>query len=242
MALMRRNKETPESLQGVTEQDLVAKDMAAPAPRQKLSPALAGGLLALPLLALGAWYFLGSQSVDSVSDDATTISSLPMTSASPSASPGASPGASPTSVPPGRVLVPQQVPPGPNARVVKPGQAGIKPPSVPQGVPVVAPAKKGAPPRLVPAAGAPTPVQPPPGLGAIPGRRGVRDEVVVSPRRGAVSSVPPAQFAQLKALWKQGARAKQSGDIAGARRAWEAMLKLRPGHPGVQEAIDKLGG
>ncbi len=24
------------------------------------------------------------------------------------------------------------------------------------------------------------------------------------------------------------------------RAAWEQMLKIRPGHPGVQEAIDKL--
>ena len=46
--------------------------------------------------------------------------------------------------------------------------------------------------------------------------------------------------AQLTALWKQGATAKQSGDYESARAAWQAALKLAPGHPGFQEAIDEL--
>lgn len=45
---------------------------------------------------------------------------------------------------------------------------------------------------------------------------------------------------RLQELWKQGADAKHRGDIAGARAAWEEMLRVRPGHPLVQEAIDKL--
>jgi hypothetical protein len=44
----------------------------------------------------------------------------------------------------------------------------------------------------------------------------------------------------LKSLWKQGADAKHRGDYDGARRAWTKILQLRPGHPGIQGAIDKL--
>lgn len=50
----------------------------------------------------------------------------------------------------------------------------------------------------------------------------------------------PALKAQLKALWNQGAAAKHERNYGGARRAWQKMLQLRPGHPGVQEAIEKL--
>ena len=57
---------------------------------------------------------------------------------------------------------------------------------------------------------------------------------------GPRSTVPPALLKQLKDLWKQGAAAKQRGDIAGARAAWTKMLQLRPNHPGVQSAINKL--
>ena len=56
----------------------------------------------------------------------------------------------------------------------------------------------------------------------------------------ATSSVPPALAKQLAALWKKGADAKHAGNIAGARAAWTQMLRLRPNHPGVQEALDKL--
>ena len=76
------------------------------------------------------------------------------------------------------------------------------------------------------------------------------DGVPIAP--GAVGGAPalvggkmmpaptPALLSQLKVLWKRGAAAKQKGDIAGARAAWTKMLQLRPGHPGVQSAIDKL--
>lgn len=56
----------------------------------------------------------------------------------------------------------------------------------------------------------------------------------------AVQPVSPALQAQLRQLWQQGAQAKWRGDYAGARRAWTRMLQLRPGHPGVQAAINKL--
>lgn len=50
----------------------------------------------------------------------------------------------------------------------------------------------------------------------------------------------PELRAQLQTLWEQGAAAKWRGDYAAARRAWSEILRLRPGHPGIQEAIDKL--
>lgn len=56
----------------------------------------------------------------------------------------------------------------------------------------------------------------------------------------AVQPISPELQAELRQLWQQGANAKWRGDYAGARRAWTRMLQLRPGHPGVQSAIDKL--
>lgn len=50
----------------------------------------------------------------------------------------------------------------------------------------------------------------------------------------------PELHAQLQTLWKQGAAAKWRGDYEAARRAWREILRLQPGHPGIQEAIDKL--
>lgn len=56
-----------------------------------------------------------------------------------------------------------------------------------------------------------------------------------------LSPQPSAElYAQLQTLWKQGAAAKWRGDYAAARRVWSEILRLRPGHPGIQEAIDKL--
>jgi hypothetical protein len=46
--------------------------------------------------------------------------------------------------------------------------------------------------------------------------------------------------AELQRLWLQGAQAKNRGDIAGARRAWQRMLAISPNHPGIKEALDKL--
>lgn len=59
---------------------------------------------------------------------------------------------------------------------------------------------------------------------------------------GQSPTVPltPGLLKQLKDLWKKGAVAKNKKDIAGARAAWTKMLQLRPNHPGVQEAINKL--
>ena len=59
---------------------------------------------------------------------------------------------------------------------------------------------------------------------------------------GAPSSMAPspAMMAQLKALWKKGAAAKQAKNYAGARAAWTQMQRLRPNNADVQSAIDKL--
>jgi Domain of unknown function (DUF5916)/Carbohydrate family 9 binding domain-like len=54
------------------------------------------------------------------------------------------------------------------------------------------------------------------------------------------TTISPFLLLQLKALWKQGADAKHRGDFEGARRAWQRALQIAPGHPGFQEAIDKL--
>ena len=54
--------------------------------------------------------------------------------------------------------------------------------------------------------------------------------------RGPQTAVPPAIMAQLKVLWNKGAAAKKRDDFAGARAAWTEMLRIRPNHPGVQEA------
>jgi hypothetical protein len=126
------------------------------------------------------------------------------------------------------------VPPGDPAKRVKPGDAGIMPqdPQVPA---VIKPETPGKPPRMVPVKGVPTPIQPPSGLAGTPGKRGSRGTVVVQP-----VAPSPDVMAQLKALWKQGAEAKKRGNIVGARKAWQEMLRVRPGHPGVQDAIDKL--
>lgn len=120
---------------------------------------------------------------------------------------------------------------------VKAGDAGIV--SSRAVAPALKPQSPRMPARMVPVRGIPTPIQPPEGMAGSPGRRAVRSSVVVA-RVVPSGTLTPQLKAQLKALWEQGARAKQNGDSAGARRAWQQILKLRPGHPGIQEAIDKL--
>lgn len=96
--------------------------------------------------------------------------------------------------------------------------------------------------------GAPVPA---PGQGADAVNPGIAvDGVPIAPgvvvrtatNGGPRPTVPltPGLLKQLKILWKRGAAAKQKGDYAGARAAWEKMLQLRPNHPLVQSALDKL--
>ena len=121
-------------------------------------------------------------------------------------------------------------------KMVTPGKAGIA--SKNATAPGVAPPKPGQAPRLVPVKGVPTPVLPAPGMAGQPGKGSTRTTTVQIVR--PVTALTPALAQQLKALWKQSADAKHRGDNAGARRAWTQMLQLRPGHPGVQDAINKL--
>ena len=67
----------------------------------------------------------------------------------------------------------------------------------------------------------------------------VRTAPLNSGPRPTVPLTPTLQK-QLKDLWNKGAAAKRAQDFAGARAAWTQMLQLRPNHPGIQEAIDKL--
>lgn len=46
----------------------------------------------------------------------------------------------------------------------------------------------------------------------------------------------------IKVLWQLGADAKRRGDFQVARVAWTEILRLDPGHAGIQEAIRKLPG
>ncbi len=56
----------------------------------------------------------------------------------------------------------------------------------------------------------------------------------------ATGGLDPALASKLKALWQAGANAKHSGNNTEARKAWGEALRLRPGHPGFQDAINKL--
>lgn len=62
--------------------------------------------------------------------------------------------------------------------------------------------------------------------------------------RGTVgrSDSAPANSKQaaMNRLWKSGAAAKHRGDNAAARKDWNRILELDPGHAGIQQAIDKL--
>lgn len=58
--------------------------------------------------------------------------------------------------------------------------------------------------------------------------------------RPLMTPLTPVLAAQLQALWLEGAAAKHRGDYDAARAAWRKALQLRPGHPGLAEAIRKL--
>ena len=186
------------------------------------------GAFALVGGALSAWQFFGpgSQTEDE--------SAVPITMTPPASSSNVAP--SPTATPV-KVPIPVTRKAPPVVKRVKAGDAGIV--TSRAVAPALKPQSPGKPARMVPVRGMPTPVQPPEGMAGSPGRRAVRSSVVVA-KVIASGTLTPQLKARLKALWEQGARAKQSGDTAGARRAWQQILKLRPGHPGIQEAIDKL--
>ena len=239
----------PDSVK--TDAPLVTKRSAPP-------PAIIGGVAFVAVaIALGAWW-MKKEAQERTEEIAAVPAMRPSTSASPAAS-MAAPLTKPTArvaptkvavvkvVKPAKVAQPaatvRVVPARPGQRVtriarVAPGRVGIKPPSVPAGVPLVAPAKKDAPARMVPVQGAPTPISPPDGLSGTAGRNGNRGGVVVT--RPLPTRLSPALQKQLDALWQQGADAKHRKNYSAARRAWTRILQLRPGHPGIQSAINQL--
>lgn len=56
----------------------------------------------------------------------------------------------------------------------------------------------------------------------------------------ALPSLTAAQLQQIKELWEKGAAAKKRRKYKTARAYWEKILKIHPGHAGIQEAINKL--
>lgn len=225
--------------------DFVA-DTFAPAPRKKaLSPVLLAGGLVLLLTALGVGayfaFFSAPPEEEAPLAPPTRVVTAPVPPVAPKPPVVVRTKTTVTvkKVVPGKVVTPVTTTPKP----VDWGKAGIassgtKVPALRtgSGLPAVAPR---------PNMPAPVPLMQD-GVAGQPGKgtsTGTSVQIVGSPvRRGTstVASLPPTMQAQLKALWKQGADAKHERNYNGARRAWQKMLKLRPGHPGVQEAIEKL--
>jgi hypothetical protein len=239
---------TPAATAGIPAPAFDAPGDAAgvPAPatkaRPRLSPVvLAGGLVFLIVAAgVGAYLMFFSQPAEdeTPTELPTRVTRRPRPPAPPVTVPAATKPAAakpvagkPTAVPANKV-----VPPRTPVKRVTPGKAGIV--ATGAKTPAIAPKKPGQAPRVVPVAGVPTPVGPPPGMAGQPGKGSSRTTTVEVVR--PVTVLTPALQAQLKALWKKGADAKHRGDNATARAAWLQMLKLRPGHPGVQEAINQL--
>jgi len=198
--------------------DDFVNDTFAPAPRKKtISPALlAGGLvLFLTVVGVGAYFAFFNTPAE---EDAPIV--MPRRIA--------------------KVVRPTPIPVKPKTGVptkkIAPGKAGIATPGT------KTPALRSAPgkaPSIVPKPNMPTPVPlMPDGMAAQSGKgSSVGTSVqIVRP----VAPITPSLQAQLKALWNQGAAAKRERNYNGARAAWNKILKLRPGHPGIQEAIEKL--
>ncbi len=194
-----------------------------PAPTKKpISPALlAGGLvLLLTVVGVGAYFAFFNPPAE---DDSAPLAPPPRRVV--------------------KVVAPTPVPVKVNTKVVAkkvaPGRAGIASPGTK--TPALRPVP-GKLPAIVPKPNMPTPVPlMPDGMAAQPGKGstpGTTVQIVrpVSP----AAALTPALQAQLKVLWKRGADAKHERNYNGARAAWTKMLQLRPGHPGVREAIEKL--
>lgn len=213
--------------------------------RSPLLPIL-GGLGALALAGVG---FLAYSKMNATPTDEGTLAAVPLMPHRPRpAPPGGKPAPPPHKVnmavagqttATGTPKTPAQV------RTVPVAALGIAP-SGSKG-PIMAPATPGGIARMVPEHGAPTPIHPPPGRAAHPGKAGSPNTVAVvrpvhTTPAGAKSGTSAAspQDAQLKTLWRQGADAKHHNNYQEARRAWQAALKLAPGHPGFQDAINKL--
>jgi len=86
------------------------------------------------------------------------------------------------------------------------------------------------------------PLPVPNGLEATPGQPGSNTpQVSVVPQTVSGTSAPAnSKDAAMKKLWDSGAAAKHRGDYATARKDWQRILELDPGHAGIQAAINKL--
>jgi hypothetical protein len=226
--------------------DAFGADIAAdtaPA-RKNLAPVFlaAGAVLLLVAAGLGVYFlFLNKPAVDADAPIAVTQPGTPTPEAPPAnaVAPEQTPVKKTVRVvrkpadEPGKITVK----PAPNATIkVKPGRAGLIPPGTK--TPAVQP-QPGKPPAAVPKPNLPKPVDVMPDGVAGQNGKGLPPAAAV-PVIHPTPPLTPALKAQLKTLWQQGAAAKHRGDKAAAKRAWQKMLQLRPGHPGVQEAIDKL--
>lgn len=220
-------------------------------PRKNLAPIMlaAGAVLLLTAIGLGVYFlFLNKPAQDA---EAPIVATQPGTSPAPEALPDpANPVVAPatpnTKKPVKGVATPAKpvddptkiaVKPASNTIVkVKPGRAGLIPPGTT--TPSVQP-QPGKPAAAVPKPNMPRPIPVMPDGVAGQQGKGLPPASAV-PVVQPAAALAPALKSQLKTLWQQGAAAKHRGDKAAAKRAWQKMLELRPGHPGVQSAIDKL--
>lgn len=148
-----------------------------------------------------------------------------------------------STTPPVLVQTPSEVPPKPGKLPASPKPASPqKPPAtVNPNQPVTGALTRPGDANWVKGVEKPLPV--PNGLQATPGLEGSNTpQVKVVPGTvGASGSVPAnSKSAAMKRLWESGAAAKHRGDYATARKEWQRILELDPGHAGIQEAINKL--
>lgn len=215
-------------------------------PRKNLAPIMlaAGAVLLLTAVGLGVYFlFLNKPAQDA---DAPVVVQQPINPPILEPDPGA-----PQTTPPKKPMKvvktpvkpvddPTKIAVNPTGNVtvkVKPGRAGIA--LTGTTVPSVQ-SRSERPASAVPKPNMPRPIPVMPDGVAGQQGKGLPPASAV-PVVQPTAALPPVLKSQLKTLWQQGAAAKHRGDKAAAKRAWQKMLQLRPGHPGVQEAIDKLG-
>jgi len=64
--------------------------------------------------------------------------------------------------------------------------------------------------------------------------------VANAPRVAAQVDAQAQTLTKVKVLWQKGARLKSQRHFGDAAAAWKEALELKPKHPGIQQAIDKL--
>lgn len=204
----------------------------APRRRPRVSPILLAAGLVFLIVAAGVGAYLTFFNKPAEEEAPPVVAKRPRPPVTEPASQPAPRPVRPKPVAAKSVPATKVVPPRTPVKRVPPGKAGIVAKAAT--APVIAPKTPGQAPAVVPVKGVPTPVAPPQGMAGQPGKGSTRIPTV------QVIRPVTATHAKLKAFWKQGAAAKHRGDYAGARRAWVQILRLDPGHPGIQEALNKL--